>query len=163
MSSPEAASVRINVQTGEVEVRGSEQFVEKLLPVAHALVATRAPAAGQNVPEIRTATKPRAEQTGNGFSFADFLASKKLDRNAPGEHAMTAIVFYLTKVRGAESASTEQILEHFELAGIPKPTNPSSTLSNLRSRRGFLSSAGRGEVRLTIQGENFVTHHLGME
>jgi hypothetical protein len=49
------------------------------------------------------------------------------------------------------------------LAGIPKPMNPSSTLSNLRSRRGFLTSTGRGEVRLTIQGENYVAHALGVE
>jgi hypothetical protein len=163
VSSPDTASVRINVQTGEVEIRGTEHFVEKLLPIAHALVGMRAPITGQGATNTGAATKSRTEQSGNGLSFADFLASKKLGRNAPAEHAMTAIVFYLTKVRGAESASTEQILEHFELAGIPKPTNPSSTLSNLRSRRGFLSSAGRGEVRLTIQGENFVAHGLGVE
>ena len=160
MESADRASVRINVQTGEVEVWGTEHFVERLLPVAHALVASSTTVPAKRA-DPQTATQP-GDLSGD-TSFPHFLKSKNLDRNTPGERAITAIVYYLTKVCGAESATTEQILQHFELAGIPKPLNPSSTLNNLRSRRGFLISTGRGEVRLTIQGENFVAHELGAD
>lgn len=161
MESTDRAAVRINSQTGEVEVRGTEDFVARLLPIAHALLASRP--ATVTTADSHIAVAQSVSEPSQGMSFGDFLASKKLDRNTPAERAMTAIVYYLTKIRGAESITIEQILQHFEFAGIPKPLNPSSSINNLRSRRGFLTSAGRGAVRLTIQGENFVAHELGVE
>jgi hypothetical protein len=162
MESTERAAVRINVQTGEVEIHGTEQFVERLLPVAQSFVSA-APGAGTKRADPAILSASASTGPSGTISFRDFLASKGLDRNTPSERAVTAIVYYLTKIKGAESATTEQILQHFELAGIPKPLNPNSTLNNVRTRRGFLTSAGRGEVRLTIQGENFVAHELGAD
>jgi hypothetical protein len=162
----ESASVRINTLTGEIEVRGSENFVEKMLPEAHVLLAKQL-TAGLNpskpgspiLPIVPETTQPLRD----GMSFSEFIQSKKIDRNTKGEDAMTAFVFFLTNIQGLESATTEQLLVCFDQAGVPKPSNVNSTISNLKGRRGFLVSAGRGAVKLSVPGENFVKFTLGVE
>jgi hypothetical protein len=158
------AVVRVNLHTGELEVRGSEKFVERMLPTARALVELKLsspPAAPRSVPPAADVSSAASGNGNAAMSLSDFIRDKGLNSATSGEDAMTAFTYYAMKEQKADSVTKEQILELFERAGIPKPNNAASTMSNLKARRGFLQSVGRGAYRLTVQGENFVAHEMG--
>ena len=152
--------VRVNLHTGELEVRGSEKFVERMLPIARALVELKL----SIPPSPPRNSSPTAPAAGNGnavMALSDFIRARGLNSATSGEDAMAAFTYYAMKEQKADSVTKKQILELFERAGLPKPTNATSTISNLKTRRGFLHSVGRGAYRLTVQGENFVLHEMG--
>jgi hypothetical protein len=156
------AVVRVNPHTGEIEVRGSEEFVERMLPTARALAELKLAAAAAATNNLPSQNDVTPENVG-AVSLSDFIRDKGLGRATSGEDAMTAFLYFLTKVQGLESATKDDILAMFEQAGIPKPNNAASTLGNLKVRRGFVQTASRGAYKLTVQGENFVAHQMGTQ
>jgi hypothetical protein len=161
MDQDKQAMVRVNLHTGELEVRGSEEFVERMLPTARAIVEMKINALPASPPTLPPQSERLPAGHGSALSLSDFIREKGLTRATSGEDAMTAFLYYLIKEQRAESGTKDQILALFEQAGLPKPNNAASTLSNLKARRGFLQSGGRGTYKLTVQGENFVAHQMG--
>lgn len=155
--------MRVNPHTGEIEVRGSEEFVERMLPTALALAEHKLTSSTGVTPSIRPNQDGVPAPASGAASLSDFIRDKGLGRATSGEDAMSAFLYFITKVQGAESATKDEILAMFEQAGIPKPNNAASTLGNLKVRRGFVQTASRGAYKLTVQGENFIAHEMGIQ
>lgn len=161
----EQSSVRLNIRSGELEVSGTEAFVERLIAIMPDLFTTMS-ASLRNVPppDIGKSTTVHGldeeELNGDKPSLARFIAEKRLLKDSPHEDLVTAFVYYLTKLKKSESCGSSDIILCYEEAAIPKPNNLPQTLNNLMKtgpgRKGYVGSAGRGRYKLTIPGENHI-------
>src|SRR5579863_2676235 len=101
--------IRINIETGEVEITGSEAFVEKTVGRIDAIItklrANTEVAAGQ--PNAKKTKTPK-EGIRGGSSLHDFLQQKQVPADNH-QQTVTAIVYYLTKQSGNEDCSLQDI------------------------------------------------------
>ena len=159
------SSVRLNVRTGELEVSGTEEFVERIVGTVPALFATLSESL-RHMPKppdrdkvIRNDNGDEEEDSGPP-SLAKFIAEKKLTKGSSHEDLVSAFVYYLTKVKRSESCGTAEVTLCYEEAAMPKAKNLAQTLNNLMKtgvgRKGYIGSAGRGRYKLTIPGENHI-------
>ncbi len=152
-------TVRLNPTTGEVEISGSEQFVEKTLESLESLLAkfgTRV-AKSRDDRLAKEEANPKADLTET--TLAKFIADKELPRNNH-QVTTTAFFYYLTKEKGQSDASNDEVLKCYEDAGYPKPPRIAGIVDNIKRRTHYLQKTTKGRSKLTVQGENFVRHEL---
>lgn len=153
------ASVRVNLRASEFELTGSEDFVERMTAVLSDLLAKQ-PVKGASLP----ADLPEDEDGSDGeVTLGAFLQAKKITKQSPHADIIDVFVFFHTKIKKNTSAKAADIMTMYEDAGYPKPSNIARDLRNLTRTdgKGHLVSAGYGNYKLTIAGENFVTRLSG--
>jgi hypothetical protein len=148
----EVASARVNLRAAEFEVAGTEQFVERMTGVLSDLIARTPiePVADRQSDDRADASAGDADY----LNLGSFLAAKKITHG----DIIVAFVYFHTKLAKHATCTSSDLLSMYESAGLPKPGNISRDLYNLMRTdgKGYLSSASRGQYKLTIPGDNYV-------
>lgn len=149
------ASVRVNLRASEFELAGSEAFVERMTTVLGDLLAKQPMKAAPISADVPEDEGGRDSEV----TLGTFLQAKKITKQSPHADIIDVFVFFHTKIKKNASAKAADIMTMYEDAGYPKPSNISRDLRNLTRTdgKGHLASAGYGNYKLTIAGENFVT------
>lgn len=146
----ERTRVRINLAQAEIEVEGSESFVESFRPQLEALIdrlpkepAPTAPAAAEPVPSTAPAARAKTELG----PFGEFL--HHLPASATEVDRMLAAGYYLQQLSGDDSFATGDANKRLAEHGI-KIGNPSQCVrQSLTARRVFAVARGRFRVSQT--------------
>ena len=143
----ERTRVRINLAQAEVEIEGSEGFVEGYRPLLEALLerlprepVAESPPAADSAPPAPPAAAPRAELG----PFGEFL--HHLPSGATEVDRMLAAGYYLQQLSTDDSFATGDANRRLAEHGI-KIGNPSQCVrQSLTARRVFAVSRGRFRV-----------------
>ncbi len=156
------ALVKVNLRTGVFELSGTETFIEKMI----ATISPLFPSPDKLVQEdsVKDETESVTPRTKTLEDLGEFIAAKGITRNTAAEISATAFVYYLTKVKGAEYCTREEVAACYDEAGLNLPNNLAVTLANLKKtdRKGYLATAGYGQYKLTVAGRNYVNEMSGV-
>jgi hypothetical protein len=144
----ERTRVRINLAQAEIEVEGSESFVESFRPQLEALLdrLPREPAAPPAADQV-LAIPPAARAKTELGPFGEFL--HHLPASATEVDRMLAAGYYLQQLSGDDSFATGDANKRLAEHGI-KIGNPSQCVrQSLTARRVFAVARGRFRVSQT--------------
>ncbi|MEZ5866659.1 MAG: hypothetical protein R3D25_22260 [Geminicoccaceae bacterium] len=151
----ERTRVRINLAQAEIEVEGSESFVESFRPQLESLLdrLPREPApAAPTATAPGPATPPAAPARAELGPFGEFL--HHLPASATEVDRMLAAGYYLQQLSGDDSFATGDANKRLAEHGI-KIGNPSQCVrQSLTARRVF--SVARGRFRVSQTGRAYL-------
>jgi hypothetical protein len=94
-------------------------------------------------------------------SLYEFLKEKKPGISSP--NIIVVIGYYITKIKGLEFFTLENIEFAYRAVSIPKkPINIITTFSTAKKKYGFFDSIGKGRWKLTSKGIKYVENNLVM-
>ena len=159
----ELARFKLNLKTGEIEIEGSEAFVEKqieslstlveLISAAGDTIAANDESTNSNKDEI---TPPNSAQTSNNKmpdTFGEWLQSFKSDANDLEKALLTAR--YVQSQSATNDFKTSEVNKSLKDHGI-KLTNSSSSLKRLIDKKYLFQTRKVGKLafmRVSVDGQ----------
>jgi uncharacterized protein YjhX (UPF0386 family) len=139
------SNVRVNLRTGEFEVSGSEEFIEKMLERLPTLIATAEPE-----PDDSDDDDDDGDENGGrkGRLTLDAFVEKYKVESQNNQTRALAFVYFLTKIQRNTSCSVDEIRKCFEDSGVEEPDHLPTVLNNLK-KNGLVASAGSGRYKIT--------------
>jgi uncharacterized protein YjhX (UPF0386 family) len=137
--------VRVNSRTGEFEISGSEEFIEKMLERLPTLIATAEPE-----PDDPDDDDDDGDDSGGrkGRLTLDAFVEKYKVESQNNQTRALAFVYFLTKIQRNTSCSVDEIRKCFEDSGVDEPDHLPTVLNNLK-KTGHVASAGSGRYKVT--------------
>lgn len=73
---------------------------------------------------------------------------------------LAAIAYYVKHHEEEETVSPKQMSRWFTICGFQKPSQMGVAFSDARRQHGYVENVGRGEWRITTNGENLIIGKL---
>ncbi len=171
----ERVRFRVRIDNKEVEIEGSQEYVEKREPAILELFSRLVSSTGQpNDKQLAVASEANgstSHQDLNG-NIAEEQTSDKVQVNAPDlitffqskspqtqRDEVLVITYFYQQVLGRDSLILEDYAEAYNTLkklAVEMPSNMKSSVRNVVDRTKFLYNPERGKYLLTLQGEQFV-------
>lgn len=153
----ESATFRINIKTGEIEITGSEEFVEARInsldevlelisevtvPPEPQIPTTTQAATSSNETEAETETSPSADDIPE--TFGEWMHQFRDDVNDLDKGLITAL--FVQKQAATNDFKTSEVNKSLKDHGI-KLSNPSVTLNRLVSKKLLFQTRKDGKLK----------------
>lgn len=166
----EAAKFKLNLKTGEVEIEGSEAFVERQIQQLESLIETVGLRSDRNVEEQETpqfeTDSTQSTDTLNTkedappASFGEWMHSFRADINDLDKALITAR--YVQSQSTENDFKTSDVNKSLKEHGI-KLSNPSSTLKRLAEKKLMFQTRKVGVLKFMRVSADGQTHLLNLK
>jgi hypothetical protein len=155
----ERARIAIRRGTSQIEIEGTEEFVDRHLPTLTDLLPSPGSVGDEedgldhiaveegHAPEQETDAGTETQRQ----SLRKFVEEKK-PQNA--SEAIACVVYFLRKFRGKDEISADEMRQSLILAKHRPPTNFAQALTDCRRRYGYIEAGTKKELwKLSHDGE----------
>lgn len=158
----ETTRFKLNLRTGEVEIEGSEEFVERQIQNLEALVELIEPEVVNESDEAIEQESLQSENNGAGSNsdipetFGEWLHSFKSDVNDLDKALITAR--YVQSQSETNDFKTSEVNKSLKEHGI-KLSNPSTSLKRLIEKKYLFQTRKKGSLkfmRLSVDGQTYL-------
>lgn len=155
--------VLIDLAAGRLVIEGDGPDLIKVLEVARTLAPTVSQIQIITSPETSgdTADSPKRESLSNAGAnhnqgnktLRQFARSLALNN---ASERIAAIAYYVNKIEGRPSFSPKEMDGWFTMCGFQKPAQMPVALFDTKRKYGYAENSGRGQWRISNQGENLM-------
>lgn len=145
-------SIRLKIGENELEISGSEKFIEKQLNafVSRLGISSSATAPAIKLVDSKSDHVPTTRKSGKHPSPAEYVREK---RPKGGTEQLIVLGKYLEEFGGVQEFSMREIKE---VSGQAKIKNIHSNYFSYAVKQGLMRNSGRGKYSLTLSGEDAV-------
>jgi hypothetical protein len=179
--------LRIDFQSGILEVEGEESFVKtvyqdykdkfSLEPVKHKVTPQELPLKSVEVDSENTQKKASQKKIRGRAARESFLIVKDLDLSSNGgkkslrdfykEKAPSVamennavFVYYLQKIAGVRNITSSHVYSCYKNVEARVPTALRQSLLDTSHRKGWIDTASMEDIKIATPGENYVEQDL---